>query len=223
MTDDCCGSAQPTVGTATPKQVVLMYVKKQTEQAIGNKPAMGVPPVPASTPAWMPALAWLSDGLWMGCGRQIHSFLPELLFGHGVYHSKRKQISPHHQFWKLFTSWTRGSVFWLLVYMRKYCDCFYNMLRLSLKEIKKNQNWTREMSLSFSPKALPWVPACWPSQSASHEHCIVLLVFVGIWTLKEDIPSGKLAVLFSVVLHSCTESPANFYVKVRSFCEQKTS
>ena len=36
MTDDCCGRAQPAVGSATSEQVVLGYIRKQVELGGGG-------------------------------------------------------------------------------------------------------------------------------------------------------------------------------------------
>lgn len=70
--------AEPTVGSATPMQVVLRCLRRQTEQAI-MKPTNSSPlwsllqfVLPGSCSALVPILASLVDGLWWGCIHQIN-------------------------------------------------------------------------------------------------------------------------------------------------------
>ena len=46
LINDRWGRAQPTVGGASPEQMILGCIRKQAEQAMGSKPASSVPPWP---------------------------------------------------------------------------------------------------------------------------------------------------------------------------------
>lgn len=82
------GGAQPTVGGATPRRMVLACVRKHTEaasQCAGKQASKQPSSVAASS---VPALASLSDALQPS--RYNGNFPLRAAFGHGLYHSKRK-------------------------------------------------------------------------------------------------------------------------------------
>lgn len=109
LIDDRCGRAQPTVGTTTPWQVVLSYIRKLAEQKPRSQP--GIAFFHSScfqVPAWFPAPPSITDSFWSGSVREI--VFPHLVtFGLCVYWSNREPARTMEQAWRCLGRWIKLS------------------------------------------------------------------------------------------------------------------
>lgn len=92
-TDDWCGRAQPTVGSATPGKVVPACIRKQAEQALESKPVHNMS-------SWLllqflPPGSCLEFPLWWTmiemCKPKTSAFLPQASFGCDILSQQQKQ------------------------------------------------------------------------------------------------------------------------------------
>ena len=82
------------MGGTTPRQVVLGYIRKQTEELVSKQcSSMASGAVPASEflPYLSPALTSLNNGLRSGQLSQVNPFLPRLFLIRVLYHGKRNE------------------------------------------------------------------------------------------------------------------------------------
>lgn len=97
----------PSAGSATPGHVVLRYLRKQTEQVMGNKPVSSDPPVSAKS--LLPGF-YLEPLPWLLFLMDYNSKLTWGLFSPSCFWSKQYKPSKHsvcmlEHMWRSETSW----------------------------------------------------------------------------------------------------------------------
>lgn len=93
MISDLCGRAKIAVGSVIPEQVFLGYIRTKVDQSMGCKPVSNIPLYQFLSPgSCVELLPWFPSVMERDWGAVRIPSLPQVAFGHGIFHSKGKSM-----------------------------------------------------------------------------------------------------------------------------------